>query len=33
LPVIIACYTGTTSAQATMALRLMGVDAQSLKWA
>lgn len=32
LPVLVYCYTGTTSAQATMALRLVGIDAVSLKW-
>lgn len=31
-PVIVVCYTGHSAAHGTMALRLMGVDAQSLKW-
>ena len=30
--VLVYCYTGTTSAQATMGLRLLGHDAVSLKW-
>jgi len=32
LPVVVVCYTGHDSGHGTMALRLMGVDAQSLKW-
>jgi rhodanese-related sulfurtransferase len=30
--VLVYCYTGTTSAQATMGLRMLGHDAVSLKW-
>ncbi len=32
LPVLVTCYTGHDSTHATMALRLHGIEAQSLKW-
>ena len=32
LPVVVYCYTGHDAGHATMALRLAGVEAQSLKW-
>jgi rhodanese-related sulfurtransferase len=32
LPVVVACYSGHNAAMAVMALRLMGVQASSLKW-
>jgi rhodanese-related sulfurtransferase len=31
-PVLVVCYTGQTAARATAALRMMGIEAYSMKW-